>query len=148
MKHKYILIILLSFTVTANSSGLKQHYLVHDTICNFIVYRIENVIFLNNALKLKEDEKIFAIVQLTNDASGNIKKWNLNLFRIIERDTITFSYSRFIDFKLPHRLKPYYNLINNYVKQIKLCPIVKDKHFPDSCNISLKLIFKNRGNTW
>lgn len=147
MRYIYILAIIFCFTEFAKSTNLEQHYLVQDTICNFIVDRLDNEIFLNDTLKLKEDEKAFAIIRITNDASGNIKKWDLDLFRIIERDTIAFSYSRFHDLELPHRLKPYYNLINNYVKQIKFYPFVKYKNLPDSCIITLKLFFKNRVNT-
>jgi len=114
-----------------------------DTICNFAVYRNGNFVILQDPIKLKSEEKGFAIIQFVNDKKGRVMSWNLNLLRIMRKDSILINYSRFIDLNPPQKLNAYIILLDSYAKDVRLIPIKSKKDLESNCNITLKIFFKN-----
>jgi hypothetical protein len=114
-----------------------------DTICNYIVSRGDLNIVLPDSFDLKSNQRGFMILELKIDEIEKVTGWSINLFRIMENDSIVRNYSRYIDENVPDDIAGLSPLLDRFIKNISLRAINKDGINP-LCKIGYRLkLIKN-----
>ena len=114
-----------------------------DTICNYIVSRGDLNIVLPDSFDLKSNQRGFIFLELKIDELEKVTGWSINLFRIMENDSIVRNYSRYIDENVPDDIAGLSPLLDCFINNISLRAISKDEINP-LCKIGYRLkLIKN-----
>ena len=114
-----------------------------DTICNYIVSRGDLNIVLPDSFDLKSNQRGFIFLELKIDELEKVTGWSINLFRIMEKDSIVRNYSRYIDENVPDDIAGLSPLLDCFINNISLRAISKDEINP-LCKIGYRLkLIKN-----
>ena len=114
-----------------------------DTICNYIVSRGDLNIVLPDSFDLKSNQRGFIFLELKIDELEKVTGWSINLFKIMENDSIVRNYSRYIDENVPDDIAGLSPLLDCFINNISLRAISKDEINP-LCKIGYRLkLIKN-----
>lgn len=91
-----------------------------DTICNYVVYRTAVDIQLPKNLNFASDEKAFVIIRADKFRRKKIVNWSIELFRVYKKDSIVINYSSSDGGDSPLRIREYNQLMEKFVKSVKI----------------------------
>jgi len=130
------------FCLTFNSQNLQIRELsskqITDTICNYIVKRGDLNIVLPESFDLKSNQRGFVMLELVIDSNEKVSGWKLNLFRIMENDSIIRHYSRYTDEKVPADIESLFSKFDDFIRTINIRAIEKESIDP-KCSILYRL---------
>jgi len=133
------------FCLTFNSQNLQIRELSSkqftDTICNYIVKRGDLNIVLPESFDLKSNQRGFVMLDLVIDSNEKVSGWKLNLFRIMENDSIIRHYSRYTDEKVPADIESLFSKFDDFIRTINIRAIEKESIDP-KCHIQYRLKLK------
>ena len=131
--------------MTFNSQNLQIRELSSkqftDTICNYIVKRGDLNIVLPESFDLKSNQRGFVMLDLVIDSNEKVSGWKLNLFRIMENDSIIRHYSRYTDEKVPADIESLFSKFDDFIRTINIRAIEKESIDP-KCHIQYRLKLK------
>jgi len=131
--------------LTFNSQNLQIRELSSkqftDTICNYIVKRGDLNIVLPESFDLKSNQRGFVMLDLVIDSNEKVSGWKLNLFRIMENDSIIRHYSRYTDEKVPADIESLFSKFDDFIRTINIRAIEKESIDP-KCHIQYRLKLK------
>ena len=140
MKHliNILLINLLCSTIQAQSNQTIDSIVIQriDTICNYIVTRSDYILTLPDNFNFSSNQRGYVLLEFTIE-SEKVKSWKIDLFRILEKDSIIRNYSVFIDKTTPSDIEALTPAIEKIVNNIRLKAIDKE-NIDQACKIGFK----------
>ena len=113
-----------------------------DTVCNYIVSRSDYSLILPDSFDFRNNQRGYVLLEFTIE-SEKIKHWKIDLFRILENDSIIRNYSVYIDEKTPSDIEALTPIFEKIIKNISLKAINKENIDP-TCKIGLRFdLIKN-----